>query len=101
MDYYSILGVSKTASTEDIKKAYRKLAMKHHPDKGGDEARFKQINEAYSVLSDNKKGLSMTTRTRGGTTPQAVRRRGSMTSLVHFSARDLLVSVCLGTETSA
>jgi len=55
MDYYSILGVSKTASTEDIKKAYRKLAMKHHPDKGGDEARFKQINEAYSVLSDQQK----------------------------------------------
>lgn len=55
MDYYSILGVSKTASPEEIKKAYRKLAMKNHPDKGGDEAQFKKINEAYSVLSDQQK----------------------------------------------
>jgi curved DNA-binding protein len=52
MDYYSILGVAKSASQDDIKRAYRKLAMQHHPDKGGDEAKFKQINEAYSVLSD-------------------------------------------------
>jgi curved DNA-binding protein len=52
MDYYSILGVPKSANQDDIKRAYRKLAMQHHPDKGGDEAKFKQINEAYSVLSD-------------------------------------------------
>ena len=52
MDYYSILGVAKSANQDDIKRAYRKLAMQHHPDKGGDEAKFKQINEAYSVLSD-------------------------------------------------
>jgi len=52
MDYYSVLGVSKSANQDDIKRAYRKLAMQHHPDKGGDEAKFKQINEAYSVLSD-------------------------------------------------
>lgn len=55
MDYYQILGVSRNASTEEIKKAYRKLAMKHHPDRGGDENFFKQINEAYSVLSDPQK----------------------------------------------
>lgn len=55
MDYYSTLGVSKTASQEEIKKAYRKLAMKHHPDKGGNEARFKEINEAYDTLSDPHK----------------------------------------------
>lgn len=55
-DYYSILGISKTASQEEIKKAYRKLAHTHHPDKqGGDEARFKEINEAYSVLGDSEK----------------------------------------------
>ncbi len=55
-DYYSILGVSKTASQDEIKKAYRKLAHTHHPDKqGGDEARFKEINEAYSVLGDSEK----------------------------------------------
>lgn len=52
MDYYSILGVPKGASESDIKKAYRSLAMKHHPDRGGDQAQFQQIQEAYSTLSD-------------------------------------------------
>ncbi len=55
MDYYDVLGVSKTASQEEIKKAFHKLAHKHHPDKGGDETKFKEINEAYQVLSDAKK----------------------------------------------
>lgn len=55
MDYYSILGVNKSASPEEIKKAYRKLAMKYHPDKGGDEAKFKEINTAYDVLGDPQK----------------------------------------------
>ena len=55
-DYYKILGVDKGVSKEDIKKAYRKLAHQHHPDKtGGDEAKFKEISEAYSVLSDDQK----------------------------------------------
>ncbi len=55
-DYYEILGVEKGASKDDIKKAFRKLAHKHHPDKqGGDEAKFKEINEAYQVLSDDQK----------------------------------------------
>ena len=54
-DYYSMLGVSKTASQEEIKKAYRKLAMKHHPDRGGDAAISAKINEAYSVLGDAAK----------------------------------------------
>jgi molecular chaperone DnaJ len=55
-DYYDILGVSKNASEDEIKKAYRKLAHQHHPDKkGGDEAKFKEINDAYSVLSDKGK----------------------------------------------
>lgn len=55
MDYYSTLGVKRNASQDEIKTAYRKLAMKHHPDRGGDEKRFKEISEAYDVLSDPKK----------------------------------------------
>ena len=54
-DYYDILGVSKGAGKDEIKKAFRKAAVEHHPDKGGEEAKFKEINEAYEVLSDDKK----------------------------------------------
>ncbi|OGN15618.1 MAG: hypothetical protein A3B99_03670 [Candidatus Yanofskybacteria bacterium RIFCSPHIGHO2_02_FULL_44_12b] len=55
-DYYTTLGVPRTASQDEIKRAYRKLAHEHHPDKkGGDESKFKEVNEAYQVLSDPKK----------------------------------------------
>lgn len=55
-DYYNILGVERSATTEDIKRAYRKLAHRYHPDKaGGDEEKFKQVNAAYQVLSDDAK----------------------------------------------
>src|SRR5262245_20559150 len=58
-DYYSVLGVSRQASADELKKAFRKMAMKYHPDKNpGDKAaeeRFKEVNEAYDVLSDPKK----------------------------------------------
>ena len=54
-DYYSVLGINKSASPEEIKRAYRSMAMKHHPDRGGDESKFKQINEAYEILSDPDK----------------------------------------------
>lgn len=55
-DYYNILGVDKSASQDEVKKAFRKLAHEHHPDKqGGDEAKFKELNEAYQVLGDSKK----------------------------------------------
>lgn len=54
-DYYKILGLDKSASKEDIKKAFRKLAHEHHPDKGGNAERFKEVSEAYSVLSDDSK----------------------------------------------
>lgn len=55
MDHYQILGVAKTATPDEIKKAYRKLASKHHPDKGGDTAMFQQIQTAYENLSDPQK----------------------------------------------
>jgi molecular chaperone DnaJ len=55
-DYYEVLGVSKDASADEVKKAFRRLAVQHHPDKeGGDETKFKEINEAYEVLKDPSK----------------------------------------------
>src|SRR3989344_2256844 len=54
-DYYDILGIARNASKDEVKKAFHKLAHKHHPDKGGSEDKFKEVNEAYQVLSDDKK----------------------------------------------
>jgi curved DNA-binding protein len=55
MDYYATLGLKRGASDAEIKKAYRSLAMKHHPDRGGDEKKFKEISQAYDALSDPQK----------------------------------------------
>lgn len=53
--FYTILGVEKNASTDEIKKAFRKKALKEHPDKGGDPEKFKELSQAYEVLSDAEK----------------------------------------------
>ena len=55
MDYYAALGLRRGASDAEIKKAYRSMAMKHHPDRGGDEKKFKEIAQAYEALSDPEK----------------------------------------------
>jgi curved DNA-binding protein len=55
MNYYEILGVNENASQDDIKKAYKKLAMTHHPDRGGDNKKFQEISQAYDTLSDSQK----------------------------------------------
>jgi len=54
-DYFSILGVAENANDEEIKKAYKRLAMKHHPDRGGDQAKFQEIQEAYDILTNPEK----------------------------------------------
>ena len=57
--YYKLLNLQKTASEADIKKAWRKVAIVHHPDKGGDPEKFKELNSAYEVLSDPNKVLPL------------------------------------------
>ena len=55
MDYYNILGVNRGADNNELKHAYKKASMKHHPDRGGDAEKFKEVNEAYSTLKDPQK----------------------------------------------
>lgn len=66
MNYYQILGVNESASQEDIKQAYRKLAMKNHPDRGGNTAEFQKISEAYDTLGDPNKRFEYDTQRKGG-----------------------------------
>jgi len=65
-DYYKILGVSEDSSPDEIKKAFRKLAVKHHPDRGGDEKKFKEANEAYDTLKNADKKQEYDTMRRFG-----------------------------------
>lgn len=65
-NYYEVLGVNENASQEEIKKAFKKLAMTHHPDRGGSEQRFKQVNEAYSTLGDENLRAQYDQQRRGG-----------------------------------
>ena len=65
-DFYDTLGVQKTATADEIKKAYRKLASRHHPDKGGDTAVFQNIQTAYATLSDNQKRAEYNMMQQGG-----------------------------------
>ena len=79
-DYYTVLGLARDASDEDLKKVYRKLAMKHHPDrnpddKGSSEDKFKEAKEAYEILTDPKKRAAFTTKKRRSVRSAAWRRR--------------------------
>lgn len=74
-DYYKSLGLNKGASPDEIKRAYRHLAQQHHPDKGGDQEKFKEINEAYQVLSDPQKRAQYD---KFGTTFEQARAGGGM-----------------------
>ena len=70
MDHYQTLGVTPQSDVKAIKTAYRKLASKHHPDKGGDQEQFKKVQKAYETLSDPQKEQSMTIQIRlGGGNP--------------------------------
>lgn len=109
MDYYTRLGVDKKASPEELKRAYKKLAMQHHPDRGGDQKTFQEINEAYDTLKDPAKrqqydnpqpraDFNMNSQNMndifsqffGGGTQQRMRRNRDVTINVRVSLQDVM-----------
>src|ERR1700756_5539859 len=80
-DFYDVLGVAKNASDEEIKKAYRKLAMKHHPDRNPEdrssEGKFKEAKEAYEILSDSQKRAAYDRFGHAGVDPNAAGAAGA------------------------
>lgn len=79
MDYYQILHISEKASQEEIRKAYRKLAVKYHPDNAGEQAReqFDKVQEAYGVLGDKEKRAAYDERRHGGEADDGLRGKKS------------------------
>ena len=92
-DYYAVLGVDKHSSQVDIDRSYKRLASKHHPDRGGSEERMKQLNEAYGVLKDSsvRRDYDATRRTRPQSAPGFVRgaRSARATRATEPTARDV------------
>ena len=83
-DFYSVLGLNRDASEDDIKKAYRKLAMKHHPDRNqehGSEDKFKEAKEAYEILSDSKKRAAYEQFGHAGVAPSAAQGTNATMSI--------------------
>ena len=70
-DYYEVLGVSRDVNEKDLKKAYKRMASKHHPDRGGDEEKFKEAKEAFDVLSDAQKRAAYDQYGHAGVDPSA------------------------------